>query len=91
MEFVPKKVSNYVVEIKKNVFDEKDPIQSCKNYPTTEFDSYTECDDHYTRKKIEQIAPGLNLTPVWMTNNLDLVTSQKLSADIRTPSKIAYR
>ena len=87
IKHVPKKWSKYVVDVKKRVFVEDDPSQKCRNYPTTEFESYTECDDQYTRKRIEQIAPGLNLTPVWMTNNFDLVTSQILSADRRTPSK----
>ena len=88
VELVPKKMSRYVVEIKKRVFVEEDSSQTCRNYPTSEFDSYTECDDDYARKKIEQFAPGLNLTPVWMTDNLELVTSQILSADQRIPSKI---
>ena len=88
VKLVPKKMSRYVVEIKKKVFVEEDSSQTCRNYPTSEFDSYTECDDDYARKKIEQFAPGLNLTPVWMTGNLEVVTSQILSADQRIPSKI---
>ena len=39
------------------------------NYPTFEFASYTECDDYYVRKRIDQIAPGLNLTPPWTTDD----------------------
>ena len=81
------KLSKYVVNIRKRVFKEEDPRHKCRSYPTTEYESYAECDDHYTRKKIEQIAPGLNLTPVWMTNDLNFVTSQILPADQRTPSK----
>ena len=72
------KLSKFVVKIKKTVFVEEDPSQTCKNYPTSEFESYTECDDKYMKKKIEEIAPGKNLTPVWMTENLDTVTSHPL-------------
>ena len=87
MKLCHNKLSKYVVNIRKRVFKEEGPRQKCRSYPTTEYKSYAECDDHYTRKKIEQIAPGLNLTPVWMTNDLNFVTSQILPADQRTPSK----
>ena len=85
MGLVPNKLKKYVVNIKKDVFVEEDPSQTCRNYPTSEFDSYTECDDNYARKKMEQIAPGL--TPVWMTNNLELATSQIMPADRSAPGK----
>ena len=61
MKLVPKKLSKYVVKIKKRVFKKDDSSQTCRDYPTPEFESYTECDDDYARKKIEQIASGLNL------------------------------
>ena len=88
VKLVPKKMSRYVVEIKKMVFVEEDSSQTCRNYPTSEFDSYTECDNDYAKRKIEQFAPGLNLTPVWINDNLEMFTSQNLSADQRIPSKI---
>ena len=87
MKLCHNKLSKYVVNIRKRVFKEEGPRQKCRSYPTTEYESYAECDDHYTRKKIEQIAPSLNLTPVWMTNDLNFVTSQILPADQRTPNK----
>ena len=80
-------LSQYIVKIRANIFVEEDPNQNCRNYPTSEFSSYTECDDQYVRKKLEQIAPGLNLTPVWMTDDLDLVTAEPLPAKNRTFSK----
>ena len=86
VKLVPKKMSRYVVEIKKMVFVEEDSSQTCRNYPTSGFDSYTECDDDYAKRKIEQFAPGLNLTPVWMTDNLDMVTSKILRSGPSTPS-----
>ena len=85
-KLIPKKLSKYVVKIKKRVFKKDDSSKTCRDYPTPEFESYTECDDDYARKKIEQIAPGLNLTPVWMTDNLDMVTSKILRSGPSTPS-----
>ena len=70
--------SMYVVKIRETVFVEEDPSQSCCNYPTSEFASYTECDDNYVRKRIDQFSPGLNLTPVWLTDDLDMVTTLPL-------------
>ena len=89
LELMPDKVSKFVVKIKKTVFVEKDPSQTCRNYPTSEFESYTDCDDKYVKKKIEEIAPGTNLTPVWMTENLDTVTSTPLSLDTRATGKLS--
>ena len=83
MRLIPKKLSKYVVKIKKRVFKEDDSSQTCRDYPTPEFESYTECDDDYARKKIKQIAPVLNLTPIWMT---DMVTSKILRSGPSTPS-----
>ena len=87
LELVPDKMSKFVVKIKKAVFVEEDPSQTCRNYPTSEFESYTECDDKYMKEKIEEIAPGKNLTPVWMTENLDTVTSHPLPLDSRAAGK----
>ena len=75
----------YIVKIRENIFVEEDPSQTCRNYPTSKFASYTECDDQYVRRKIEQIAPGL--VPVWMTDNLDLVTTQPMPANNQTFGK----
>ena len=70
-----------------NIFVEEDPNQNCRNYPTSEFASYTECDDQYVRKRIDQLAPGLNLTPVWLVDNLDLATTQPLPTNDGISSK----
>ena len=70
--------TGYIVKIKENVFVEEDPSQTCRNYPTSEFASYKECDDQYVRREVDKLAPGLNLTPVWMTDDLDMVTTKPL-------------
>ena len=75
-------VTGYIVKIKERVFVEEDQSQTCRNYPTSEFTSYTECDNQYVKRQINQLAPGFNLTPIWTTDNLDLVTTQPLPANI---------
>ena len=64
----------YAVEINQRAFVEEDPSKSCKNYPTTEHETYEKCDDDYTRKEIEEESPGL--VPIWMTNDLEAVSTK---------------
>ena len=70
------KYTTYSVKIKKRVFIEGDPGRTCKNYPNSEFKTYMECDDEYMKDKMEKVAPGLDLMPVWMTNDLRKVTTE---------------
>jgi hypothetical protein len=65
---------NYVVKIKENIFVEEDPTKKCKNYPNSEYSSYRDCDHHWMKSTIEREAPGL--VPVWLGDNLELVTKQ---------------
>ena len=67
--------SNFRVKIKKRVFIEGEPGTTCRNYPNSDFQSYRECDDKYMRTKVDEVAPGLNLMPVWMTEDLSKATS----------------
>ena len=88
LNIVGKKFTSYIARIKSNVFVEEDPSQTCRDYPTSEFSSYMDCDDHFMRRKIDEVAPGLNLTPVWLTDDLDMTTTQPLPIDNnRTLSK----
>ena len=75
----PLKVENYssfIVRINTDVFVEEDPSKTCRNYPNANFASYKDCDDQFMREKLEEVAPGLDLTPPWMADDLDNVTSQ---------------
>ena len=72
--------SSYIVKVKKQVFVEEDPRKACRNYPNPEFKSYADCDDHYMRDRIEAVAPGLNLIPPWLTDDLDNVTKEPVLA-----------
>ena len=73
-------MSQYAVKIKKRVFVEEDPKTTCQNYPNGKFTSYAECDTKFMRDTIEKAAPGLNLTPPWLTKDLDMVTIEPVTA-----------
>ena len=73
-------MSQYAVKIKKRVFVEENPKTSCQNYPNSKFSSYGECDKKFMKDTIEEAAPGLNLTPPWLTEDLDLVTIKPVTA-----------
>ena len=70
------KYSGYIVRINKDVFVEEDPSKTCRNYPNANFASYKDCDDQFMRDKLEEVAPGMDLTPPWLADSLDNVTSQ---------------
>ena len=42
-----------------------DPANPCVNYPTEEYESYAECDDHFVRRSLP---PGLK--PFWAVDNI---------------------
>ena len=51
------------------------PANGCRDYPNLEFLSYEECDDLFLRN----LLPGL--TPVWMTEDFDKVSTQVSDED----------
>jgi len=69
------RLTSYIVKVGSNVLVEEDPSQTCRIYPTSEFASFADCDDQFLQKGIDLVAPGLNLTPVWSTDDIDLVTT----------------
>ena len=79
--------SLYVVKIKKFISVEEDPDNNCRNYPNDDFQSFEDCDSKYMRKKVDEIAPKTGLTPPWLTDDLDNVTSKPvtLAADQLAP------
>ena len=42
-----------------------DPAYPCVNYPTEEYESYAECDDHFVTRSLP---PGLK--PFWTVDNI---------------------
>ena len=82
-----KKFSTCRVQVKKKVFLEGDPGTTCRNYPNPEFKSYMECDNKYMRNKLDKVAQGLNLMPVWMTKDLSRVTIEPLVVNLHIIGK----
>ena len=81
------KYSNYRVQIEKKVLIESDPGTTCRNYPNRVFQSYLECDDKYMRDRLDRVAPGLNLMPVWMTKDLSKVTIEPVVTNLQIMGK----
>ena len=71
--------SLFVVKIKKFISVEEDPDNNCRNYPNADFQSFEDCDSKYMRKKVDEIAPKTDLTPPWLTDDLDKVTSKPVT------------
>ena len=81
--------SNFRVKIKKRVFIEREPGNTCRNYPNSDFKSYRECDDKYMRKRVDRIAPGLDLIPVWITEDLSEVTTEPTIVSLKATGNSA--
>ena len=77
--------SSYVVKIKKTVFEAKQADKNCRPYPNADFASYKECDSEYMRVRINDLAPDLDLTPPWITDDLNRVSTkpQPISSQVQ--------
>ena len=65
---------DYVLQIKENVFIEKDPTKNCRNYPNPDFASYKDCDDQFMKDFVSTFDPP-DMVPVWLAEDLDKVSS----------------
>ena len=63
-----------MVQIKKYVIAEEDPSNTCRDYPNEDFETYMECDDKFMADTFKDITDGLNVTPPWLTDDLNSVT-----------------
>ena len=61
---------SYMVEISQQVFVEEDPNHTCRNYPTKEYASYSQCDDAAMRKMLP------NITPIWLADDFAEVSTR---------------
>ena len=52
-------------------YDPDDPANPCTNYPTEEFSSYADCDDHFVKRSLP---PGLK--PFWAVDNISEATNR---------------
>ena len=75
------RLSNFRVRVKKRGFIEGEPGTTCRNYPNSEFISYGECDVEYMRRKVDYVATGLDLMPVWMAEDLSKVTTKPVAVE----------
>ena len=55
--------------ISQEEYSPEDPANPCVNYPTEEYESYADCDDHFVRKSLP---PGLK--PFWTVDNITEAT-----------------
>ena len=51
-------------------YSPEDPANPCVNYPTEEYESYADCDDHFVRSFLP---PGLK--PFWTVDNISEATN----------------
>ena len=70
-----------MVEISQRVYVEEDPSKRCRNFPTTQFLSYTECDDSFVGGIINKEVPGL--VPIWQNDDLTKVSTKVLDGNGR--------
>ena len=73
-----------VVQLRQNVYIEKDQTKNCQVYPNDEFLSYSACDDNFLQSSLP---PGL--VPIWLTDNMDQVTT-KMVVDTFPNNSIVY-
>ena len=57
-------------KISQEEYSPEDPANPCVNYPTEEYESYADCDDHFVRKSLP---PGL--MPFWAVDNISEATN----------------
>ena len=77
------------MEIKQDVYDEKDLTKSCSIYPNTQFNSYKECDQQFGIYKLSSIF-GSNVTPLWSTDNISHVTAGPISSNNQEFRSVHY-
>ena len=56
--------------ISQEEYSPEDPANPCVNYPTEEYESYADCDDHFVRSFLP---PGLK--PFWTVDNISEATT----------------
>ena len=66
---------DYVTQISSNEYIEEDTTKSCAVYPKSVFASYKDCDEHFMKNILSTFDPP-NLVPVWLTDNMENVTSK---------------
>ena len=52
----------FSIEFSQNVFVEQDSSKNCKNYPNMQFESYSDCDQDFVRRSLQDV---YTLQPYW--------------------------
>ena len=79
-------LQKYIVKISESVYVEEDPSKRCRVYPNKEHRSYRECDDQFMKDLVSTFDPPI--TPVWLTDDLNQVTSQTVVTSLGKFSKL---
>ena len=64
-KIVEKRITIIIIIYSQEEYSPEDPANPCVNYPTEEYESYAECDDHFVRRSLP---PGLK--PFWTVDNI---------------------
>ena len=73
----------YVVEVKQEIFDEKDTDINCRHYPNEKFSSYSDCDQNYMQNWMQKHIP--NVKPLWASRSKNETTTNALDHYIGQP------
>ena len=65
---VDKNYRSYNLDLRQDVFVEKDPTKNCTVYPNSEHESYDKCDQAY----VQAMFPGI--LPIWNTDDISKAT-----------------
>ena len=60
------------IEISQNVYVEEDKTKNCRNYPTSEYETYDACDKAFCLDKMEEIFKT-KFVPIWAATNMSQV------------------
>jgi hypothetical protein len=80
-----KTTQEYAIQIEKNVFMENHPTKICRNYPNSEFISYSQCVDQELQRTVSGLFPGL--VPIWLAEDLKDVTTHAAFAKEGDPRR----
>jgi hypothetical protein len=72
-------ITEYLLEMKKNVFIEEDLTKECRNYPSSDYASYRDCDDQYMKDYVAARQPGL--VPIWLTDDMENASTHYVSTE----------
>ena len=83
-------IKYYAVQLRQTVYVEADKSKSCVDYPNTQYESYSACDDAFVQKFLKKTFPE-DFLPIWATDNITNVTNfLKLKAELSEKQKRRY-